>query len=328
MARIFIDGFESGDHDMWDAENNATVVSSAGLDMDGNYCLDLNANTEYLYKEITATDEMYFAFLYRPTSIASSSQVFSVYNGNTPLLNLNLYMPGSLIRAYMNTTILLAQTTISMSINTTYLIETHLKLADSGGRFEVKIDGVQYIDFTGDTKVGADTQFNKIRLGYGPHVSWPSYAYYDNLITDDANWIGDTRIQAVVPTGAGITTDWTPSIGANWECVDETPANDADYVSVNAVDEVDTYATGNLVGTIENVKCVQVQARVKTDGAPTPTNLKLAVRSGGTDYLSGDNLVPAAEKSFSHLWEDNPADAAAWEEADVNAMEIGIKSAT
>lgn len=326
MARIFIDGFESGDHDMWDAENNATVVSSAGKDMDGDYCLDLCASQEYLQKDITADDEMYFAFLYRPTIATTSEQMLSVYNGATVLLHIRRTTTGE-IMVLRSTGTLLDTGTKVLSINTTYLIEVHFKVADSGGRAEVKVDGIQDIDFTGDTKPDANTQFNKVRLGYGPVASYTTNAYFDNFIMDDAAWIGNTKIQAIVPTGAGNSIGWTPSAGANWECVDEKPPNDADYVSINANDIVDTYAAGNMVGTIGSVKCIQVQSRARYEGSPTPTNLKLAVRSGGTDYLSGDKAVPLSEKSLHHIWEDNPADSLAWEEADVNAMEIGVKSA-
>lgn len=328
MARVFIDGFESGDRDMWDAENNATVVSSAGLDMDGDYCLDLNSSTEYAQKNITATDEMYFAFLYRSTDSNSSEQILSVYNGATPLLHIEVdAYNDKLIKLKRGTTTTLVSGNKIINVNTTYLIEVYFKIADSGGRATVKVDGVQDIDFTGDTKPDANTQFDRVRLGYGPSSGYTAYAYFDNFIMDDAAWIGDTKIQAVVPTGAGNTTGWTPSAGANWQCVDEKPASDADYVSINSNDVTDTYATENMAGTIGSVKCVQVQARSRTDGSPTPTNLKLAVRSGATDYLSGDKTVPVSEKGLWHLWENNPADAAAWEEADINAMEIGIKSA-
>lgn len=327
MARIFIDGFESGGEDLWDAENNATVASSAGLDMDGSYCLDLNALTEYIQKDITADDEMYFAFLYRPTSAANSEQIISVYNGGTILCHLNRVANTGIIKAYRGAASEVSSGTKVLAVNTTYLIEVHFKIHDTTGRIEVKVDNIQDIDFTGDTKPGADTQFDKVRLGYGPGALWYTSAYFDNFIIDDAAWIGDTKIQVVVPTGAGTTTGWTPSAGANYACVDEIPASDADYVSINAVDTVDTYAAGNLIGDVSSIKCVQIQSRVRTDGAPTPTNLKLVVRSGGTDYFSGDNVVPASEKSLWNLWEDNPADAAAWEEADVNAMEMGVKSA-
>lgn len=327
MARIFIDGFESGGHDMWDSGDNPTVVSSAGLGMDGDYCLDLNNSTEYVQKNVTLDDEMYFAFLYRPTNSSSSEQMLSVFNGGTSLLHIRRVSASGLIRAYTGTVDQLAEGTHALDVDTTYLIEAHFKIADSGGRVEVKVDDISDIDFTGDTKPGADTQFDKVRLGQGPHVAYTTFAYFDNFIMDDAAWIGDTKIQAILPTGVGTTTGWTPSAGNNWACVDERPASDADYVSINSNDVVDTYGAANMAGTIDSVKCVQVQSRAESDGAPTPTNLKLAVRSGGTDYLSGDNAVPASPAGLCNLWETNPADSLAWEESDVNAMEIGIKSA-
>lgn len=326
MARIFIDGFESGQEDLWDADTaNVAVVSSAGLDMNGSYCLDLNNAFEYVEKDITADDEMYFAFLYRPIVDATSEEMLCVFNGATILVH--IWRNAGTLKAHSGQYTLLATGSATLSTATTYLIEIRIKIADSGGRIEVKVDGVQDIDFTGDTKPDANTQFDKVRLGYGGIVAYSVYAYFDNFIMDDADWIGDTSIQAVVPTGAGTTTGWTPSAGNNYECVDEKPVSDADYVSINSNDVTDTYAAGNLAGDVDSIKCVQVQSSAKTDGSPTPTNLKLVVRSGGTDYLSGDKAVPATAKSLWHLWENNPADAAAWEEADVNAMEIGVKSA-
>lgn len=324
MSRKFIDGFESGQEDLWDAEDNATVISSAGLDMDGDYCLDLNAAYEYVEKDITADDEMYFAFLYRPTQV-NSEQIIGVLNGTTRILH--LWRTGGNIKAHSGDYTLLATGTATLNIDTTYLIEVRFKVADSGGRVEVKVDSVQDINFTGDTKPGADTQFNKVRLGYIGIIGYTVSAYFDNFIMDDAAWIGNTKIQAILPTGGGSSTIWNPSVGANWQCVDERPASDVDYVSTNAVGQVDTYQAADMAGAVGTVKCVQIQSRTESEGAPTPTNLKLVVRSGVTDYLSGDKSVPADPKSLWNLWETNPADSLAWEEADVNAMEIGIKSA-
>lgn len=325
MGRIFIDGFESGGDDLWDAEANAAVVSIAGLDMDGSYCLDLTAASAYVSKDITADDEMYFAFLWRSIAVATHQPIILFYNGATYLSSLFRNNSTNNLDSYRGTTVV-ASGTKTIANSTTYLIEVRFKVADAGGRFVVKVDSVTDIDFTGDTKEGANTQFNKVRLGYYT-AGYHGKAYFDNLIMDDAAWIDKTYIQALVPIGVGNTTGWTPSVGANWQCVDEKPASDADYVSINSNDAVDTYATANMVGAISDIKCVQIQSRVKTDGVPTPTNLKLVVRSGGTDYLSGDKVVPATAKSLWNLWENNPADAAAWEETDVNAMEIGVESA-
>lgn len=151
----------------------------------------------------------------------------------------------------------------------------------------------------------------------------------DNIILDDANWIGDTKIQAIHPTGAGTTTQWTPSAGANYTCVDEIPAVDTDWVETNTINLTDTYASSNLTGVIDNIKCVQVQARSMKEGAPTPLNIDLVVNSAGTDYLSTDKAVQSVTyKPIYFIWETDPATATPWLEATVNAAEIGIKSKT
>lgn len=324
MGRVFIDGFESGEHDLWDAESNATVVSSSGLDMGGDYCLDISAAGEYLQKNGIIDDEMYFAFLYRPTNTASR-MILTVLNSGTALVTLRRNFTSTYLEFYRGAT-LIDTGSIALSLNTTYLIELHIKIADTGGRIETKVNGISDIDFTGDTKPDANTQFNQVRLGYVSSTIY-CYAYFDNFIMDDTAWIGDTNIQALVPTSAGNATNWTPSAGSNFECVDEVPPSDADYVSINANDVTDTYTTGDLTGSVNNVKCVQVQARARLEGSPTPTNLKLVARCGGTDYLSGDKAVPVAEAGLSHLWVTDPSDSATWTESDVNAMQIGIKSA-
>jgi hypothetical protein len=73
-------------------------------------------------------------------------------------------------------------------------------------------------------------------------------------------------------------------------------------------------------------KCVQLQALAKAEGSPSPHNLQLAVRTNGADYFSGDKAVPSSSTQLSSLWEANPATSAPWQEAEVNAMEIGVKA--
>jgi hypothetical protein len=108
--------------------------------------------------------------------------------------------------------------------------------------------------------------------------------------------------------------------------VEEVPASDANFVSTNVADEVDLYAAGDLSGPIYAVKCVQAQARCLKEGAPTPQNLQLACRTGGTDYFGANNAVPTTAASVFKIWETNPNTAAAWTPQEVNGLEIGIKS--
>lgn len=115
----------------------------------------------------------------------------------------------------------------------------------------------------------------------------------------------------------------------NYKLVDEEWPVKVDFVQTNTADQIDTYGHEDLAGLITTIKCVQLTAYGrKTGSSPSVTNLRLVCRSGGTNYDNESDLpVPYLNnKTFNKIWEINPADAAAWEEADVAAAEFGIKS--
>jgi len=326
MARRLRAGFEDQGTDLFDGVVGASVVASAGLDMDGGYCLECTGASDYVSRTIAADTEDYSAMLVRLPSLALT-QVLGYFTGSTLLGNVAIDATGRIL-AYAGDSTLLATSDNTLSAATTYRIETWYKIADSpDGRIKVKVNGLTYIDFTGDTKPGADASFTAFRAGYCGVSGRNANAYYDNIILDDSAWIGNTKIQALTVTGAGTTTQFTPSAGANYECVDEVPASDTDYNSSNTVDHLDTFAMSNLTGTIISVLGVQVQARCWAEGAPTPTSLKPAIRSGGTDYVGTAAAVGSTPTAIFYNWDLDPATSAAFIEAGVNALEAGYKSA-
>lgn len=104
------------------------------------------------------------------------------------------------------------------------------------------------------------------------------------------------------------------------------PPNDADQVRTNSNDQLDLYGANDLAGSINTVKCVQVQARCNKEGTPTPQNIKLACRTHASDYVSADKAVPSTSKSLFNIWENNPNTSAPWTLNEVNDVEIGLKS--
>jgi len=325
MARVFIDGFESGGLDLWDTIGGEAAVNSSLSGRDGNYCLNCYGSAsayKYLMKAIPSKSELYVAFLFNP---GNSGRIFSFYNSGTKLgyISLSSISVGN-IQAYKGPSTLLATGTAMITGSTWYLIEIHYIPATSGGVFQVKVNGISDISYSGNTTPGATT-IDGIMVGCDDSY-WPP-GYYDNVIVDDAAWIGNTKIQAIKPTSAGNSTQWGPSSGSNWDCVNEMPANDNDYVSTNSNDFLDLYTFSDLTGSIEEIKCVQVQARTVKNGAPTPQNLQLAVRSGGTNYFSSSNVVPYVNpKSLFNIWQLNPNTSAAWTVSEVNAAEFGMNA--
>jgi len=330
MARIFIEGFESGGLENWDLKSGGATVETPPTGMSGSYAVDLaNELQAYLRKDLGTTyTAMYFALKVYFTS-STGGGIITLYDAaGTQIFTLMRNASSSLleVRRGSYTGTLLATGTTTITNATTFLIELYYVPLNSGGTVQVKVNlGSAEINYSGDTTNGNES-FRHVLLGQ-PSGGGYAYNYIDDFVMDDAGWIGNTRIQGLVPTGAGTTTQWDPSAGSNYACVDERPASDSDYVSTNVTDEIDTYATGNMTGAIDSIKCVQIQARCGKDGVPTPTQLQLAVRSGGTNYFSASKAVPSVfGVPVWAIWEDNPADSADWEEADVNGMEIGIKA--
>lgn len=215
---------------------------------------------------------------------------------------------------------LLATGTTVLSNDTWYLIEYHYKADDTNGRWEVKVNGGSIeIDYTGDTTSGGTT-ITDLYLYPG------TTCRYDNFIIDGTSWVGDTRIQGRKVTGPGNSTQWTPSTGSNWACVDDVPPNDSEYISINTADQVDLYTLEDLVGSIASVKAVQLVARAMKEGSPTPQQIALMVRTGSTDYASADKALTISLIGHANIWNENPNTSSAWTTGDVNGAQVGVKS--
>ena len=317
MAREFIDGFESDSLTLW-VSTGGSLDTASTYGMDGSYCAILQSTINY--KVVTARDAYYMSFLMRSATSGCNVAV-NIGNGTTVLGRVHFTTTAG-IKAYRDDGVTLLDTgdTI-LNINTTYLIEAYyLPKTDGTGSFIVKVNGVEEINYTGQTSNSA-LQIDRVTI-----VVPANSCYLDNFILDSSDWIGRTKIQAIVPTGAGTTTQYDPSTGSNYACVDELPYSDTDYISTNTPDEIDTYATGNMTGDVGSVKCVQLQARTKYEGSSAVTKLDLAVRSGGTNYFSADKTLTTSYTTESNLWETNPNTSTAWTETTVNAMEIGVKA--
>lgn len=333
MARIFIDGFESGDLGLWSGaySNLASISATVPAGMSGTYTLWCDSYYG-LYKMFSASQtEIYMAFKYYPASADYSRALISFRDSaGTQTYALRRNQSSGFVETHVGNAYgsLVSTGTIPLTAGSAYLIEIRYKPLNSGGVLTTKINGVQDINYSGDTTNGLEN-VKQFILGYDAGGSPESvYSYYDDFVVDDANWIGNTKIQAIVPTGAGATTGWTPSAGNNWDCVNEKPASDADYVVAGVTNSIDTYTMGNLTGAIGSIKSVAVHTRNFKQGNGLLDRGQHIVRPASTDRLavSKTSMFPISPSIFQSIWELNPEDSQAWEEADVNGMEVGIKA--
>lgn len=324
MARLFIDGFEGGDFRQWDYPSIYAIAATPKSGMTGTYCLQFTCCGErYLGKNLPSRSELYVAFKYYPSDGSYSNGMCEFRNGTTVLARLTRDYATGLLVARRGTTILTTGS-IPVSLSNTYLIEVYYKPHDTTGAFQVKVGGVLDINFIGDTTDGATT-VDGFNIGSSTNSYYP-VGYFDDVVIDDAGWIGNTKIQGLVPTANGTTNNFTASAGSNYECVDEVPGSLTDYVYSNTVGHKELYAMSNLSGDIAAVKCLSVDPYVMGYGNPDSTQLKPLVRTGGTNYQgAAKNILSLTPVRTQHIWELNPNTGVVWSEADVNGIEAGIE---
>ena len=133
---------------------------------------------------------------------------------------------------------------------------------------------------------------------------------------------GDRPVFALMPSGAGGHTDFTPSAGSNYQCVDEQPPNDdTDYVSSSTATNRDAYAMDDLpaaVGTVYAV--IPVLYARKTDAGSR--SLTPGFRIGTTDYDGTAQNLSTSYGYMTQVFMVSPATSAAWTASEVNGAQL------
>lgn len=479
MARIFIDGFESGNLDLWVNENYVGVPTLSTITgKTGNYCLRCyGSQSTYMLPVIKSS--LYVAMKVYAGNQSSTRTLITFRDSAGTALGCICFGSNRVNAYWGDKSTLITQGTAVVQNSTWYRIEIYYLPHLTAGTFIVKVDGTTDINVSGVKTSSATSNIGRIQLS---QATTDSDYSFDDIVLDDANWIGNTRIMGLAPSGVGNANAWSGdakltwdrslpdnswgginyriplaaanisksgtsirirakvgnsacnisgcsigersgSTGAfvstptritfggnnyynattyesfysdwitftidetkdylvhfycvngltyyshnssvtngyndstaadetltlnpamnpnnycaflesvyvsdvssanNYQAVDELIANDGDYVYTSTQDAVDTYALANGSGGV--IHCVAVQSRAWKEGASSVEYLKHVVRPDTVNFSGELKYLPTSAISKQTIWEMNPADAAAWEWADINGMEIGIKA--
>jgi hypothetical protein len=142
------------------------------------------------------------------------------------------------------------------------------------------------------------------------------------------DFLGDARIKAVFPDGAGNYTEWTPSAGSNYQAVDENPPDDdTTYVSSSTPNQRDTYTFGASGLPSSTVKAVVVNMQARKDDGGTREIAGMA-RSSSTDGVAATQTLASSYANYQGIFETDPNTSAAWGLSAVDGAEFGHKLIT
>jgi hypothetical protein len=219
-----------------------------------------------------------------------------------------------------------------VSADTWAYIEWKTTIDTSVGTAVVRVDGNEVVNLSG---VNNDSEAN----GLADNMSFNNCHTAGDLRLDDLyviipggphnnDFLGDVRVDCLFPTGDGTYSDFTPSAGSNFQCVDDATPDFSNYVQTSEIDDIDTYTFDDLYPLVtDQIKAVGVNMLSGKPDAGTAC-IKGVTRLGGTVYRKeikymNRGFLGATHRVNQAIWEARPSDGQGWTEGNVNTAEFG-----
>lgn len=218
-------------------------------------------------------------------------------------------------------------TTSALTVNVWYYLEIKVFFNGASGTVEARLNGVT--DVASTTGNFGSTTADALSIG----TTQPSAAgldFDDMYVVDTTgsarnSWLGDQRVETLYASGTGNSSAWAASTGTAPTCIDESVANgDTDYISSSVVNNVSTFAFGDLSISNGAVNGVQVSHWVRKDDVAT-RQIATVVRQGGTDYVAATHAALSTSYIVQEDIYDKDPTATTWTISNVNADEFGVK---
>lgn len=236
-------------------------------------------------------------------------------------------------RGEMNGTVLGVSASPVITANAYQHIEAFVSFSNTVGTVEVRVNGVTVISLSGvDTVASANAECSQVGIGGG---SSGILHYVDDLFCYDNNgsfnntFIGDRRVLTLFPNANTIEADWTP-VGAatGYECIDEaSPDGDTTYITTGVPGSPkpsSEFGIQNLPAGVSAISGLVVVEMARKTEAGT-ANTKWSIISGASQSAGADKPMTEIYTYRQDVFETDPASAAPFTPAEVNALLIKVE---
>lgn len=325
MALLFYDSF---DHYVtadilkkWNTSSGASYVTIVSGGRNSSNAIQMYNGGYYVTKTIANSATVLVGCAVYPVTL-STQPFISLLDGSNSHADLRL--DGSQRITITRNGTLLETSTFTFTSSRWYFIEFRVTI-DNSGSWEVRCNGTTILSGTGDTRNDSGNAYaNMVKLANLSGGASSQTLFDDVYIRDDSTFMGDCRVDALLPNGDGTYSTWVASSGSDYQCVDEAnPNDDTDYISSATAAEASNFTFPDITGTA-TIKATQVCMYARKDNAGS-RNIMEICRSGGSDYDGTSQAIGDSYLFYREIRETNPKTASAWDIASVNAAEFGVE---
>lgn len=347
MSLLFFDGFDNPATGMKSEWSGTTANNQTGRNGETNGALGINSGTTGRTLTLASTaSTLIFGVAVKPNVSGvfgyTTAPIMGIA-GASGALRLTFQITASGHAECRLTsasgTVVATATTNPLSLGAWHYVEMMVVLHASAGSIQVKVDGVTVINVAGVQTSTVSENATGIRLYSGGSTN--SNTHFDDLYVCDAvnavatqglannAFLGDLRVYTLIPTGAGDSTQWTPSTGANYAAVDESPANTTDYVSAATTGLRDLYQMSDLGGTVNGVFALQANVYAqKSDAGAASVSPVLKEAEGTVAVQTAIPLTTSWLRADGPMVTTKPSSPGTiFSPSDVNGLQVGLDSA-
>jgi hypothetical protein len=332
MALLFMDGFdyyttaELGARGWSGASNSMIATASTRF----NYGQAINPNgngANGIYRAVPNSAVLFFGFAIYWTDLPTSRIVCQFQDVGTTQVDLRTNASGQFYFT-RNGTVIGGTSTAGLQTGTWNYYEVSVTFATgTAGSATLKINGVTALTVTGvNTSATGDAYANRVTFGLSN--AWDFYVddvyCCDNTTSQNNTFLGDVRVYALLPSGAGASTQWTPNgATSNYQCVNTSPAATTKYVSSATPGQIDLY-TLPTISAANAIDAVQIDYYAEKDDSGTRI-IESVVQSGSTQATGAQNALGTSYGFFSDIFPNDPNTSAPWTLAAINALQVGVE---
>jgi len=334
MALLFIDGFDhyaSADALKKWTSGSCSINTTSGRR--GGGCLIVsNGASQYLIKNIGSSKStlIFGAACKYDNTAGSDLDIIRLRDSSTTQIGLALDPLNRLkvFRGGVGGT-LLGTSSLSLQNGFNY-IEFKVVFSNTGS-YELRVNGTTWLTGTSvDTTSSANNNADNLLLGTSSG-NWLVQYYDDLYLCDDTgatnnNFLGDCRIDSLMPNADGTYQQWSPTPGGtHYTTVDETAPNSTDYVESSTIGNRDTYGFQDMTtnGVIYGVQTSI--AALKNDAGSR--SIKSVVKSSATVANGATQALNTTQNYYSDVFATDPNTSTAWTQSGVNNAEFGVEAA-
>jgi len=213
--------------------------------------------------------------------------------------------------------------------NTYFHLEVQVTIDNGAGAVKVYLDGSSspIIDLSAqDTNNGGTSTITRVGLGADRSNS-EIYDFCDLVIRDGTTQLGDVRVDYLPVNSNGAQDDLATNGSSNsFENVDELNPNDLDYNYSSTPGAMDLYGLTDVDWAPSSIFAVVEKVRARKSDNGTRSLVQVA-RSGAVTSTASAKTLSTDSAYFHNVRETDPNTSAAWLEAGVNALQVGVEVA-